>query len=159
MSNAEKVALTPEELDAMYSRNLDDVPEMPGFPLPKPGVYHLRVKEQGLKEINDSRAHEFKYEVVEVLEESDTLAPEAKSCVPGDQFSQLYFMTTQKAIDFNWDRIVKLLQPVKERFGSKTFPQMCEAYVGCEIRAIVALRQNKEKKEQWFPEIKEMELV
>lgn len=159
MTSDQKTPLSPEELDALYSRSLDDIPEMPGFPLPKPGVYVLEVIEQGLKEINDSRAHEFKYRVIECLEEGETICSEAKSCVAGDIFSQLYFMTTAKAVDFNIGKIMELLAPVRERFGSMTFPDLCAAYVGCQIRAIVKLRQNKQNKEQFFPEIAEMELV
>lgn len=159
MATDTKVPVSQEELDALYGRSLDDIPELPGFPLPKPGVYALKVVEQGLKDINESKAHEFKYQVVEVLEEGETASTEAKSCIPGDMFSQLYFMTTQKAVEFNIGRIVKLLAPVKERFGCSGFTDLCAAYVGCEIRAIVKLRQNKQNKEQFFPEIEEIELV
>lgn len=144
-------------LEAMYEQNLADVPDLPGFKVPHPGIYVLLVKEQGLKEIGESRAHEFKYEVKEVLEIGDE--SKGQECVPGDIITQLYFMTSEKSITFNMGRIKQLISPIAERFGTRGMGESLEKFVGCEIRALVKLRQNKQNKEQYFPEIEEYELV
>lgn len=144
-------------LESMYEQNLADIPDLPGFPIPHPGVYRLEVVEQGLKDIGDSKAHEFKYKVLEVMEVGDE--SKGEDCIPGDMFSQLYFMTSEKSIAFNFGRIKNLVAPIAERFGTKSVRESCEKFVGCEIQAIVKLRQNAKNKEQFFPEIEEYELV
>ena len=143
-------------LESMYEKSLDDIPELPGFKLPAPGVYKLKIVGQGLKDINESRAQEIQYEVREVLESQEHAVGEL--CIPGDKFSQLYFMSTQKAIAFNMSRIAVLLQPISSAFGVKSFKDTLEKAVGCEVVAIVKLRQNKMNKEQWFPEVEELQL-
>lgn len=143
-------------LESMYEKSLDDIPELPGFKNPAPGVYRLKIVAQGLKDINESRAQEIQYEVVEVLESNE--GGPGEQCIPGDKFSQLYFMSTQKAIAFNMSRIAALLQPISAAFGVKSFKDTLEKAVGCEVDAIVTLRQNKMNKEQWFPEVNELQL-
>jgi len=147
----------PADLDSLYEQSLDDIPALPGFKLPLPGVYKLKIVAQGLKDINESRAHEIQYEVLETLEaqEGNTIG---EACNPGDKFSQLYFMSTQKSVSFNMSRIGELLKPVSEAFGVKKFKDILEKAVGCEVIAIVKLRQNKMNKEQWFPEVEELQL-
>lgn len=143
-------------LEEMYEQDLADIPDLPGFPTPHPGIYVLEVMEQGLKDIGESRAHEFKYKVKEILEVGDE--SKGEDCIPGDVFSQLYFMTSEKSINFNMGRIKAMMEPVAERFGTRGLRESMEKFVGCEIRAMVKLRQNKQNKEQWFPEIEDYEL-
>jgi hypothetical protein len=145
-------------LEAMYEKSLDDIPELPGFPLPFPGVYKLKIVAQGLKDIGESRAQEIQYEVVESLEVNSS-GPAGEQVIPGDKFSQLYFMTTAKSIAFNFSRITTLLKPVSDAFHCGNTKETLEKAVGCEVTAIVKLRQNKMNKEQWFPEVEELQLT
>lgn len=157
MNNANEQNQPAVDLDSLYEQSLDDIPALPGFKLPNPGVYRLKIVAQGLKDINESRAHEIQYEVMETLELSDK-GGAGEECIPGDKFSQLYFMSTPKSVAFNMSRIGELLKPVSEAFGVKKFKDILEKAVGCEVIAIVKLRQNKMNKEQWFPEVEELQL-
>lgn len=155
---AEKKVLTQAELDALYEGSVDDIPDAPKFPTPKPGVYKLEIIGNERKEINDKPAHEIKYKVVEVLEEGETACEDAESCNPGDQFSQAYFMTTEGSAKTSMSILKELTAEVAERFGTGSLREACERSVGCVVTAIVSLRQNPKDKAKWYPNVTEWQL-
>ena len=98
--DTDKTVVAEDDIEAMLNQDLDDIPDLADFVVPKEGVYAVNVKDvDTTKEVGDSRCIEIKYKITELLEQGNS--PLGDDCKVGDEFTQLYFLTTAKGIAFN----------------------------------------------------------
>ena len=158
-SSAETRTVAEEtDIESMLNEDLDDIPDLPEFVTPKEGVYGVLVKEvDTTKEVGDKRCFEIKYKITELIEKGHTNTGD--ECKVGDEFSQLYFMTTPKSIDFNKSVLKGLLTPVQERFGTRNLSQTLESLKGCVVAVVVKHRKDQNDKEKVYVDVKQMSFM
>lgn len=121
-------------LDELMNKTLDDLADLPGFEPPPAGGYRMKLV-VAQKKINAKDAVEFKYEVIQCVEQSDPSAPPAEA---GKKFSESFMLDNETGIGF-----FKLAAaPIMQHFACKNFAEFFEKAKGpLEVFGVVAVRK------------------
>lgn len=84
------------KLDELMSMSLDQLADLPGFEPPPNGSYRLKLSVEK-KQINGADAVEFRYEVLQVVEQSDPSQPAAEA---GKKFSEAFKLDNETGVGY-----------------------------------------------------------
>lgn len=137
--------------------DLDDIEELPGFEVPWPGRYLMRLT-AAMKEINNKSGLELSYEVVECLEKNDPSSPDTAA---GTKFSQVFFLTgTPEAVKTAKSFLKQQLKGIAEAVGEGNLLVLIRDHLqGVMVEATVNRRKDKDDPERFYPVIKNMTLA
>lgn len=147
-----------QDLDlSMLDMNLEDIPDLPGFEVPSAGEYNLRLKAE-VKMVNEKIAVEVSYEVIDCIRKNDDADPDA---APGTKFSQLFFLQGKpEGIKISLGKLKELLSGVAEQKGEGNLLILVRDHLAdAVVTATVKRRADKEDKEKFYPDVKNMKLA
>lgn len=142
----------PVDMDALLNEDLDSIPDLPDFVTPKEGVYKVHVDEVDLaKEIGTNRAISVTYSIQELVQARGTETGD--DCKPGDKFSELYFMTTQKGAEYTKQHLKKLLLPVAAQMGTSNLASTLSSFGGCDVYVVIKHQKDRDDKAKVYAKV------
>lgn len=140
-----------ENLD-MLDMNLEDIQDLPGFEVPYPGEYILKL-DAAVKSVNDKQAVEISYEVVECMKKNNDTDPDT---IPGTKFSQLFFLQGEpESVKISLGRLKQLLAPLAEQLGEGNLLVLVRDHLkSLMVSATVNRRKDKNDPERFYPDVK-----
>lgn len=157
MANANNT-LSFDELEIdLLDRNLEDIEDLPGFDVPSPGRYVLKLV-TSLKSVNQKPAVEFQYEVQSCIAKNKE---EDEDAVVGTKFSNLYFLKgSEEAVAISMGKMKELLKTTAEQLQCSNLLLLLRDHLKeVLVEADVNKRQDKEDKEKFYPVIKNMKIA
>lgn len=122
----------------ILDKSIDDIEDLPGFEVPPNGVYILRTTAE-VKQVNNKDAVEFKFSVVECVEQNNS---EDTPAIPGTQFSTLYFLDNEIAVG----RMKEMLVPFAAHFQNRNLRTLVTEHIK-DVLVSAKVKQRKDKKE------------
>lgn len=153
-----------EDFDlSILDRNFDDIEDLPAFQVPPTGDYILEVKGE-FKTVNKKKAFELGYVIVSCVEQSDAEDTPAK---PGDKFSQLFFLSSdktgeeaEKALKLNLGLMKAQFAGIAEQTGQSNLLIVCRDILKSAIvKATVVRKQDKQDKDVFRARVSNMTLA
>jgi hypothetical protein len=137
--------------------SLDDIEDLPGFEVPPEGEYVLQVT-AATKTVSDKIAVEMAYEVKECTKKNNDTDPDP---VVGTKFSVLYFLQGKPdSVKISKGRLKLLLAEIAEQTGEGNLLVLIRDHLaGAVVTATVKRRADKEDKERFFADVKNLRLV
>lgn len=133
-------------LAAVLMQNLDDIPDLPVYKAPPPGVYKLVIKAVQEKAINEKTALEIQYTVADIIQLTDANTPEDEKVAPGGEFSEAFWFNDA-------EKITKTLSVLKAKFGglaeavgTTNLLEILEKMEGMQVQCIITNRVDKNDK-------------
>ena len=138
----------------MLDMNLSDIADLPGFEVPHPGEYILKV-DATVKSVNDKQAVEIGYEVVECLKKNNDADPDT---TPGTKFSQLFFLQGEPdGVKVALGRLKQLLAPLAEQLGEGNLLVLVRDHLkSLMVSATVNRRKDKNDPDRFYPDVKNL---
>lgn len=149
---------------ALLDQDLDSIEDLPGFEAPPTGEYLLRMVSV-LKQVKDAVCVQTEYEVLECIKQDNDADTPAKV---GNKFSSLYTIKYVKSADAEKEaenvkkgkgKLKELLRGVAEATGQGNLAVLVRDVVAnCVVRATVKRNQDKEDKEKFYGNVKNLVL-
>lgn len=133
-------------LAGMLAMSLDDIPDLPVYKAPPPGVYKLIIKEIAEKDINGKTALEVKYVVTDIIELSEPDTPEEDKVAPGGEFSEAFWFNDPEKIEMTLSVLKAKFGGMAEAVGSNQLLEILEKVEGMQVQAIITNRTDKNDK-------------
>ena len=129
----------------LLDKSIDDIEDLPGFEVPPPGVYTLKMT-CAIKEVNSKDAIETNFEVLEAQELNDP----TETAEPGTRFSVLSFIENDVAMG----KFKELVAPIAAHFGEKNVGKLVsEVIKDLVVSATVKHRKNKEDPDKPYADV------
>ena len=139
------------EIDSLLDSTLDDLEDLPSFkPFPA-GAHRVNVS-LSIKKINDAEAVEMSLVLLETMEMADAQAEPAK---PGDTSSVLFMLNNE----FGLGNLKKCCIPLSEALETSSIRETIEAAQNVECVVLTALRADKNDKDKFYLNIKELQVA
>ena len=136
------------EIDNLLDSKLDDLEDLPEFkPFPA-GAHNVSVS-LAMKEINGAAAVEMKLKLIDTIELADPQASPAKA---GDESSVLFMLNNE----FGLGNLKKCATPLSVALGTTSIRETIEAAQDVECAVITALRADRNDKDKFYLNIKEL---
>ena len=143
-------------LGQMLAMSLDDIPDLPTYKAPPPGVYKLIIKEIGEKDINGKTALEVKYVVVDIVELNDSETPEEDKVAPGGEFSEAFWFNDPEKIEMTLSVLKAKFGGMAEACGTTNLLEILEKVEGMQVEAIITNRTDKQDKTKVYASTRDM---
>jgi len=141
---------TEIDIDDLLDATLDDLEDLPEFAPYPPGVHRVLVSLE-LKEVNDQNAVELKMKAVETVELSDT---KFEPLAAGAETSVLFLLNNE----FGRGNMKLCLKPIGEALGLTKTRDIIEQTKEVECLVLTSLRKDKNDKEKFYTNIKELKV-
>lgn len=135
-------------LAGVVARDLDDIPDLPEYAAPHPGVYKLLIAKVEQREINKKTALVVEYSVVDVLELNEQPDPNDPNVVPGNMFSEAFWFNDPDKIENTLSVLKKKFSGLAEACGTKNLLEILNKMEGMQIKALITNRMDSEKKDE-----------
>jgi len=133
-------------LAGMLAMSLDDIPDLPSYKAPPPGVYKLLIKEIAQKDINGKVALEVKYVVVDIVELAEPETPEEDKVAPGGEFSEAFWFNDAEKVEMTLSVLKAKFGGLSELLGTNNLLEILEKAEGLQVQAIITNRTDKNDK-------------
>lgn len=133
-------------LASVVARDLDDIPDLPDYKAPHPGVYKLKVEKVEQREINKKTALVIEYSVVDIVQLNETEDPNDPNVIPGNMFSEAFWFDDADRIETTLGAMKKKYAGLSEALGTKNLLDILEKMEGMLVKCIVTNRVDKEGK-------------
>lgn len=143
-------------LAGMLSMSLDDIPDLPSYKAPPPGVYKLIIKEIAEKDINGKTALEVKYVVSDIIELSEADTPEEDKVAPGGEFSEAFWFNDPEKITMTLSVLKSKFGGLAEACGTVDLLEILTKAEGMQVQAIVTNRTDKNDKTKVYASTRDM---
>ena len=133
--------------------SIDDIDDLPGFLVPQPGMYMLKVT-ASVKEVNNKNSIECKFTTIECLEQND---PEADPTPAGTQFSTLH----QIGNEIGMGKFKEIAAPIAKHVGESNLLNLIREHLSGEgqiIQALVKRRADKDDKEKFYADVSKVSI-
>ncbi|HEX9502991.1 MAG TPA: hypothetical protein VF974_01550 [Patescibacteria group bacterium] len=134
-------------LVSVIARDLDDIPDLPDYKVPKPGVYKLLVQKVEQREINKKTALVVEYSVVDIIQVNETTDENDPNVIPGNMFSEAFWFNDQERIENTLSVLKKKYSGLAEACGTKNLLDILNKMEGMQVRAIVTNRLDPDGKQ------------
>lgn len=135
-------------LASVVARNLDDIPDLPDYKAPKPGVYKLLVSKVEQREINKKTALVVEYSVVDILAVNEVADENDPNVIPGNMFSEAFWFNETDKIENTLSVLKKKYSGLAEAVGTKNLLEILNKMEGMTIKAIITNRTDSEKTDE-----------
>lgn len=136
------------DIDSLLDSTLDDLKDLPEFK-PFPAGAHNVAVSLSMKEINGANAVEMSLKLIDTIELAD---PQAEPAKPGDESSVLFMLNNE----FGLGNLKKCCTPLSVALGTTSIRETVEAAQNVECAVITALRADKNDKDRFYLNIKEL---
>ena len=139
------------EIDALLDSTLDDLADLPEFKNFNPGVHRVLVT-LSLKEVNKKNVIELSMKGLETLE---LVTPTDEPIKEGDSSSIIFMLDNE----FGVGNFKKLATPIAEALGTTTNRETIEQCDDLECLIVTSLRVDKNDKDRFYLNVKELNVV
>lgn len=139
------------DLDNILDVTLDDLADLPEFKNFPAGVHSVLATFEA-KEINSKPAVELALKYVECVELAD---PNETSPKEGDTCSTVYFLDNE----FGQGALKKVAMPFAEALNLSSIREVVEQVKEVHCAAVTSLRADKNDKEKFYMQVKEISVV
>lgn len=138
----------------LLDMNLEDIADIPGFEVPWPGDYTLRMSAE-IKTLKDVKYLELGYTVVSCDKKNDDASPDTPV---GNKFSQLFALTgEEERVKQSLGFCKLLLKNVAEQVGEGNLLLLVRDHLpGMVCSATVNRRKDKDDPEKFYPVVKNL---
>lgn len=133
-------------LASVIARDLDDIPDLPDYKAPFPGVYKLLVSKVEQRDINKKTALVVEYSVVDILQLNEQADPENPNVVPGNMFSEAFWFNDAERVENTLSVLKKKYAGLSEACGTKNLLDILNKMEGMQIKAIITNRTDQDGK-------------
>lgn len=133
-------------LATVVARDLDDIPDLPDYKAPHPGVYKLKVAKVEQREINKKTALVIEYSVVDVIQLNEAEDANDPNVVPGNMFSEAFWFDDVDRIETTLGAMKKKYSGLSEALGTKNLLDILDKMEGMLVKCIVMNRVDKDGK-------------
>src|SRR5256885_5722156 len=106
-------------LAGVVAKNLDEIPDLPDYLPPHPGVYKLLISKVEQREINKKTALVVEYTVSDILELNEAEDPNDPNVVPGNMFSEAFWFNDAEKVENTLSVLKKKFSGLAEACGTK----------------------------------------
>lgn len=140
----------------LLDMSLEDIEDLPGFTVPVNGEYNLKINGE-VKKVSDKIAVELSYEVIDCVKKNNEADEDT---IPGTKFSQLFFVQGKpEAVKISLGKLKELLSGVAEQRGEGNLLLLVRDHLkNVTGKATVTRRADKEDKEKFYANVKNLEL-
>lgn len=143
-------------LSTILMQSLDDIPDLPVYKAPPPGVYMIIIKSVAEKIINEKTALEIQYTVADIIELADATTAEEDKVAPGGEFSEAFWFNKPESIE-------KTLSVLKAKFGGLAVPlgtsnllEILEKMEGMQVKCVITNRPDKNDKTKIYAAVRDV---
>jgi len=133
-------------LAQVVARDLDDIPDLPDYKAPHPGVYKLKVEKVESREIKNKSAIVIEYSVVDVIQLNEAEDANDPNVVPGNMFSEAFWFNDADRIETTLGAMKKKYSGLSEALGTKNLLEILDKMEGMLVKCIVTNRVDNEGK-------------
>lgn len=134
-------------LAAVMARNIEDIPDLPDYKAPWPGVYQLLIESVKEDTINDKTALVVTYMIAGVVEYGSEPDPEEDKdqiVKEGDKFSEAFWFNDPEKIENTLSVLKKKFAGLAAAVGSTNLSEIMEKAEGMLVQCIISNRVDKE---------------
>lgn len=143
-------------LSQMLSMSLDDIPDLPTYKAPPPGVYKLIIKKIAEKDIGGKTALEVQYTVSDIIELADANTPEEDKVAPGGEFSEAFWFNDPEKIEMTLSVLKAKFGGLSEVLGTDNLLEILDKAEGMQVKAIITNRTDKNDKTKVYASTRDM---
>jgi len=132
-------------LAGVVARDLDDIPDLPEFLAPHPGVYKLLISLVEQREINKKTALVVEYDVVDIIQLNEAEDPNDPNVVPGNKFSEAFWFNDPEKVENTTSILKKKYGGLSDACGSKNLLDIMTKMEGMTVKAIISNRADEKK--------------
>jgi hypothetical protein len=143
------MALDLQKLGALASvvaQDLDDIPDLPEYKAPNPGVYKLLIDLVEEREINDKTAIVVEYAVIDVIQLNQPEDPENPNVKPGDKFSEAFWFNKPDKIEQTLGVLKKKYSGLAEACGTRNLLEIMQKMEKMTIKSVITNRADTKGK-------------
>lgn len=138
-------------LGQVLMQSLDDIPDLPVYKAPPPGIYKLAIKSVAEKTINEKVALEIQYTVADVVELTDANTPEDQKVAPGGEFSEAFWFNDAEKIQKTLSVLKAKFGGLADSLGTKNMLEILDKMEGMMVQAVITNRADKNDKTKVYP--------
>lgn len=142
------------ELDNLLDATLDDIADLPTFS-PFPKGHHRVLATFGQKEINGKGAVTLDLKMLETIEYANPQDAETSPTKEGDTSNTMFMLDNE----YGAGNFKRCAAPFAEMVGSSQLRAIVEGVVDVECVVLTSLRQDKNDKDKYYLDVKEIAVV
>lgn len=135
-------------LASVVSRDLDDIPDLPDYKAPHPGVYKLAISKVEQREIKKKTALVVEYTVLDIITVNEQPDPNDPNVIPGNMFSEAFWFNDPDRLETTLGAMKKKYSGLAEACGTKNLLEIIQKMEGMQVKAIVTNRTDDEAKDE-----------
>jgi hypothetical protein len=144
-------------LKTLLARNLDDIPDLPSYKTPPPGVYKWLIESCKQKEINQKTAVVVENVIIDTVELNDPEGTNAEHMVePGDKFSEAFWFDDPERIDTTISVLKGKFGGLAEACGTTDLSEIMEKMVGMSVQGVIQNRVDSKDKSKVYPQTRDI---
>ena len=142
------------ELDNLLDATLDDIKDLPTFS-PFPRGAHRVLATFGTKEINGAGCVTLDFKMIETIEYANPQDAETSPTKEGDTSNTMFMLDNE----YGAGNFKRCAAPFAEMVGSSQLRAIVEGVVDVECVVLTSLRQDKNDKDKYYLDVKEIAVV
>ena len=139
-------------IDDLLDSTLDDLEDLPSF-APFPAGVHRAMVSLDFKEVNGNQVIELEMKALETMELSDPA--KAEPLKEGDTCSIIFMLNNE----FGRGNLKRIASPIATALGTGSIRETVEACKDVEAVLVTALRADKNDKDKFYTNVKELQVV
>ena len=144
--------MTDMNIDDLLDSTLDDLEDLPEFK-PFPAGVHRAMISLDFKEVNGKQVIELEMKALETMELSDPA--KAEPLKEGDTTSIIFMLDNE----FGRGNLKKIATPIATALGTGSIRETVEGCKDVEAVLVTALRADKNDKDKFYTNVKELQVV
>jgi len=147
-------------LAQLVGRNLDDIPDLPVFKTPPPGVYTFVIESCKQKDINEKAAIVTEYVIVDTIELNEPDEYEEEERVKaGDKFSEAFWFDDPERVEQTTSVLKAKYGGFGAHLGTTNLLEILEKMEGLQVKGIIQNRVDRKDKTKIYPQTRDMVVV
>ena len=144
-------------LATIVGKSLDDIPDLPVFKTPPPGVYIWIIESCKEKKINEKTAIVAEYVIVDTVELNNPEEYEdAEKMQPGEKFSEAFWFDDPEKIDTTLGVLKLKFGGLGPHFGTTNLLEILDKMEGLQVKGIVGNRVDRKDATKVYPSTKDI---
>ncbi len=133
-------------LAGVVARDINDIPDLPDYVVPQPGVYKLLVSKIEQREINQKTALVVEYDIVNTVQLNEPLQEGETGVKAGDKFSEAFWFNDPERIETTLSVLKKKYAGLAPALGTTNLLEMLNKMEGMQIKCVITNRVDKEQR-------------
>ena len=143
-------------LATLLAANLDDIPDLPVYKAPPPGIYLIVIKSVAEKLINEKTAMEIQYTVADIVELTEPNTPEEEKVLPGGEFSEAFWFNKPESVEKTLSVLKAKFGGLAEILGTTNLLEILEKMEGMQVKCVITNRADKNDKTKIYAAVRDV---